>query len=284
MATRAAKTGEDFRRPRRHRYEAVDQPRRHRRHDYDDDEEEEVNDDDDADDIFLDDGDETRSDHGASSPLPGDVGRRRRRRRRSAAAAIPSPGQRRRPVFATAVITPSTRLYCLCAALNSVNLGYDLGVSTSASSLIQSQFELSQGQLEAFLGCINLASIFGALFSPTISDVCGRRATFLVAAVGFVIGVVVVTTATSYGTLVGGRIVVGLAVGCGEAIDPMYIAESEFFLLFLLCIAFWALVLREMGINITFVSSCTIRGHGRLFVFVLRVLVMVSSCYIASHV
>jgi hypothetical protein len=33
-------------------------------------------------------------------------------------------------------ITRSTYLFALCAALNSVNLGYDIGTSTSAGSLI----------------------------------------------------------------------------------------------------------------------------------------------------
>jgi sugar porter (SP) family MFS transporter len=122
-------------------------------------------------------------------------------------------------------VTKATYLYAFCAALNSVNLGYDLGVSTNAGPLILDDFQLTTKQLELFLGSLNFWSIGGALLSPILSDRFGRRTTLRVAAVGFVLGVTVTALAPSYTVLMVGRMVVGLGVGIGEAIDPMYIAE-----------------------------------------------------------
>jgi MFS family permease len=122
-------------------------------------------------------------------------------------------------------ISKWTKIYAFCAALNSVNLGYDIGVSTNAGPLIMDHFNLSDLQLELFLGSINFWSIFGALLSPALTDRCGRRLTFATAAVGFITGVSIMATSHSFEQLLVGRFFVGLGVGVGEAIDPMYIAE-----------------------------------------------------------
>jgi sugar porter (SP) family MFS transporter len=116
-------------------------------------------------------------------------------------------------------------LYSFCAALNSCNLGYDIGVSTNAGPLIQQDFNLSDAQLELFLGSLNFWSIFGALLSPYITDQWGRRTTFCVAALGFCIGISIMATAGSFELLMAARAIVGIGVGIGEAIDPMYISE-----------------------------------------------------------
>jgi MFS family permease len=122
-------------------------------------------------------------------------------------------------------ISPITYLYCACAALNSVNLGYAIGVSTNAGLFIQKDWQLTDEQLEFFLGLLNFCSIFGALLSPVLCDRFGRRRTFGIVASIFITGAGVTCTARSRHVLFLGRIILGLAVGIGEAIDPMYIAE-----------------------------------------------------------
>jgi len=123
-------------------------------------------------------------------------------------------------------ITRSTVIFSLCAALNSANLGYDVGVSSVAGPLLQdSDMALSDVQLELFIGSLNLFAMVGAFFASTISDKFGRRRSFIVAAVGFVIGVLIMATAPNYGMLMFGRVFVGLGVGFGLAIDPLYISE-----------------------------------------------------------
>jgi MFS family permease len=122
-------------------------------------------------------------------------------------------------------LTRQTFIFALCAAVNSCNLGYDVGVSTNAGALIQNDMGLTNVQREIFIGSLNLWSIFGSLFAHWICDRYGRRHSFKVAAIGFIIGSIIMASATNYTVLMVGRVFVGLGVGFGLAIDPLYIAE-----------------------------------------------------------
>lgn len=57
--------------------------------------------------------------------------------------------------ISTTVVTHATYRFVICAALNSCNLGYDIGVSTEAAFLIQDSWRLSDVQTEIFIGCLN---------------------------------------------------------------------------------------------------------------------------------
>jgi hypothetical protein len=60
------------------------------------------------------------------------------------------------PETATVIpITRATMIYVLCAALNSCNLGYDIGVSTNVSKLIQNDIHITDAQREIWIGFIN---------------------------------------------------------------------------------------------------------------------------------
>lgn len=52
-------------------------------------------------------------------------------------------------------ITKDAYIFVLCAALNSCNLGYDVGVSTKVGRLVQKDFQLSRLEREIFIGSIN---------------------------------------------------------------------------------------------------------------------------------
>ncbi len=122
-------------------------------------------------------------------------------------------------------ITKACYTFAFCAALNSCNLGYDIGVNTDAGPMLKRGMDLSNVEFEIFTGSLNLFAMIGALFAHSISDRFGRRGAFVVAAAGFIFGVLVMSCAGSYGMLMFGRIFVGLGVGFGLAIDPVYIAE-----------------------------------------------------------
>lgn len=119
-------------------------------------------------------------------------------------------------------------LLAMCAALNSCNLGYDIGVNSGVGFHLQAKgegMELSDVRLELFFGIFGLAAMVGAAISYTASDGLGRRKAFACTSVAFIIGVLWTATATSYASLLCGRFVTGSGVGLGLAIDPVYIAE-----------------------------------------------------------
>ena len=84
---------------------------------------------------------------------------------------------------------------------------------------------LTAVERELFIGSLNFWAMFGALGAHYFSDKWGRRRAFVVAAIGFIIGIGITVLAQNYTTLMVGRLLVGLGVGVGLAIDPLYIAE-----------------------------------------------------------
>jgi len=47
------------------------------------------------------------------------------------------------------------------ASLNSVNLGYDVGVSSGLNVMLREDMNLSDSQMEVYLGLLNFASLAG---------------------------------------------------------------------------------------------------------------------------
>jgi len=112
-----------------------------------------------------------------------------------------------------------------CAALNSVNLGFDIGVNSGVALLIQRDLGLSDVQVGIFMGSLHFVAACGGLLNQWISDRIGRCRTFTSAQVACLIGIVILCCAKNFGTLMTGRLVMGLGIGISMAIDPLYIAE-----------------------------------------------------------
>lgn len=85
--------------------------------------------------------------------------------------------------------------------------------------------DLTDVQLEIFMGSMNLFAMIGALCAQFISDGMGRRRAFQVSGFIFILGLFIMSTSINYSSLLFGRIFVGLGVGFGMAIDPIYISE-----------------------------------------------------------
>ena len=65
----------------------------------------------------------------------------------------------------------------------------------------------------------------GALCAQFVSDGLGRRRAFQVSAIIFIVGLSIMSLSMNYWILLFGRMFVGLGVGFGLAIDPIYISE-----------------------------------------------------------
>jgi sugar porter (SP) family MFS transporter len=111
------------------------------------------------------------------------------------------------------------------ASLNSVLLGYDVGVMSGAILFIQEDLKISEVQEEILVGCLSVVSIFGSLAGGRTSDALGRKWTMGLAAIIFQTGAALMTLAPSFQILMLGRILAGIGIGFGVMIAPVYIAE-----------------------------------------------------------
>ncbi|CAI0549796.1 unnamed protein product [Linum tenue] len=123
----------------------------------------------------------------------------------------------------------STRKYVLAcavfASLNSVLLGYDVGVMSGAILFIQEDLHITEVQQEVLVGILSIVSLFGSLAGGRTSDHIGRKWTMALAAVVFQSGAIVMTFAPSFQILMIGRFLAGVGIGLGVMIAPVYIAE-----------------------------------------------------------
>ncbi|CAG8551595.1 979_t:CDS:10 [Paraglomus occultum] len=103
--------------------------------------------------------------------------------------------------------------------------GYDTGVISSAMLLIEKDFVMTAFEKGMIVGGTTIGAFFGGLGAGYISDTSGRRFTLALASLIFVLGATILAFCNSYGGLMFGRIIVGLAVGLASMVVPMYISE-----------------------------------------------------------
>ena len=135
--------------------------------------------------------------------------------------------KRVRPFEVEGPSAPSRYAYLLAfvAALNSANLGYDIGVMSGAALYVQEDWDLTDVQVEILVGILNGCAIGGAAVAHYVIDHLGRRRTFTCSCVVFVFGVVGMAASQTFTDLLFFRVVTGVGVGVGLSVDPVYIAE-----------------------------------------------------------
>ena len=149
------------------------------------------------------------------------------RKRRLSAAELQSPGRR---CWCCRSVRLEVVLSVLVASCVAMLLGYDIGVMSAAKRVLGRDLGLSDGQIEALVGSLNLVSAAGGLVSGSLADSClGRRGTVAFACATSVAGSVVMAAAPSgdsgFAVLMVGRTLCGVAVGSGIMISPLYISE-----------------------------------------------------------
>ncbi|XP_057460642.1 probable polyol transporter 4 [Actinidia eriantha] len=125
--------------------------------------------------------------------------------------------------------TSSTRKYVFAcavfASLNSVLLGYDVGVMSGAILFIHEDLKITEVQEEVLVGCLSVVSLLGSLAGGRTSDAIGRKWTMGLAAVVFQTGAAIMTLAPTFQILMVGRLLAGVGIGFGVMIAPVYIVE-----------------------------------------------------------
>ncbi|CAO2814466.1 unnamed protein product [Amaranthus hypochondriacus] len=126
-------------------------------------------------------------------------------------------------------IANSTRRYVMAcaffASVNSVLLGYDVGVMSGAIIFIHEELNINEVQQEVLVGCLSIVSLIGSLAGGRTSDAIGRKWTMAIGAVIFQLGGLIMTIAHSFEILMLGRLLSGIGIGFGATIMGVYIAE-----------------------------------------------------------
>jgi MFS transporter, SP family, galactose:H+ symporter len=110
-------------------------------------------------------------------------------------------------------------------ALGGLLFGYDTGVVSSALLFITNAFHLSKNGESVFAAIALLGAMIGAGVAGGLSDRFGRRLVILATGLAFIVGALISAVASSTGVILGGRFVVGAAIGVASMLTPLYLAE-----------------------------------------------------------
>jgi MFS transporter, SP family, galactose:H+ symporter len=110
-------------------------------------------------------------------------------------------------------------------AVAGILFGYDQGVISGALTGIEKTFDVDDTAQEIITSWVTLGALVGALVAGTLADKIGRKPTLLFAGALFAVGAVIQAVAPDEIVLVGGRLVVGFAVGVASVSAPLYAAE-----------------------------------------------------------
>lgn len=132
------------------------------------------------------------------------------------------------PTTASSDVTPITPFVRRCTAvacLGGLLFGYDTGVISGALPILSASLQLSDSQAETVVAFLFIGSALGSLIGGSITDRIGRKSSILVCDGIFVVGALVLGLAPTYGAVLFGRIVIGIAVAVSAIADVSYLTE-----------------------------------------------------------
>ncbi|WP_143462219.1 sugar porter family MFS transporter [Levilactobacillus enshiensis] len=110
-------------------------------------------------------------------------------------------------------------------ALGGLLFGFDTGIISGASPLIENNFNLNIAQTGFITSSVLIGSSVGALGVGPLADRYGRKRLLIIAAILFLLGSSLSMVAVGFWSMVIARIILGLAVGSASALTPAYLAE-----------------------------------------------------------
>ncbi|WP_268912157.1 sugar porter family MFS transporter [Lentilactobacillus sp. SPB1-3] len=157
----------------------------------------------------------------------------------------------------------STGAIFFFGALGGLLFGFDTGIISGASPLIETNFSLSVAQTGFITSSVLIGSSVGALSIGPLSDKFGRKKLLILASILFLVGSGLSMVAGGFTSMVVARIILGLAVGAASALTPAYLAEladadhrGSLGTMFQLMLTF--------GILMAYVSNLGFLGHNLL--------------------
>ncbi|KAF8514709.1 general substrate transporter [Hysterangium stoloniferum] len=119
-------------------------------------------------------------------------------------------------------------LLVLVSSISGLLFGYDTGVISGALVTIGSDLgphSLSSTQDELITSATTLGALIGGLTAGIMSDYCGRKPVLAIADVIFLGGAIGQAVCHTVSAMIGGRFLIGIAVGLAACIAPLYIQE-----------------------------------------------------------
>ncbi|GGL06570.1 sugar porter (SP) family MFS transporter [Curtobacterium luteum] len=113
----------------------------------------------------------------------------------------------------------------LVATFGGLLFGYDTGVINGALRPMRTELGLTNLTEGVVTSSLLFGAAIGAMLGGRIADGWGRRKTIILLAVTFFVGTVVCVAAPSFGVMVVGRVLLGLAVGGASTVVPVFLAE-----------------------------------------------------------
>lgn len=110
-------------------------------------------------------------------------------------------------------------------ALGGLLFGFDTGIISGASPLIENNFNLGIEQTGFITSSVLIGSSIGALSTGTLSDHFGRKRLLLFSSILFLLGSGLSMAAVGFVSMVIARIILGFAIGSASALTPAYLAE-----------------------------------------------------------
>ncbi|ODV93365.1 hypothetical protein PACTADRAFT_35990 [Pachysolen tannophilus NRRL Y-2460] len=113
------------------------------------------------------------------------------------------------------------------ASISGFMFGYDTGYISSAIVTIGNDLgkELTYGEKEIMTSATSLGALISSTIAGIIADLIGRRKVIMGSNLLFILGALLQCGAHSLTAMISGRFIMGLGVGIGSLIAPLYISE-----------------------------------------------------------
>ncbi|XP_037091793.1 facilitated trehalose transporter Tret1-like [Pollicipes pollicipes] len=129
--------------------------------------------------------------------------------------AAPAAGSLRNQVLAGVFVT-----------FGGLVAGMTLGYSSTAGVKLQNSTLHTTDSEDSLIGSMMpLGALFGGLVAGWAVEALGRRSTMVLITVPGLLGWLLITYATSVGTIIAGRVFTGFAAGCTSLVAPTYVGE-----------------------------------------------------------
>jgi sugar porter (SP) family MFS transporter len=116
-------------------------------------------------------------------------------------------------------------MVALVATFGGLLFGYDTSVINGALSPMVKELHLTTLTEGGVTSGLLFGAAVGAILGGRLSDGWGRRKSIILMSVLFFIGAMTCVVAPSFGVMLVGRVILGLAVGAASTIVPVFLAE-----------------------------------------------------------